>query len=241
MLVQSVNNANSTQFGNNKAKHKESNSGVIAASGLLTGATMAGGTYLFFPSSIDAAHTLGLKSDKFEKLFKDVSPEVKTAIQSSKDSFDKLTENVEESLKAHGFSENEVDTQEFLTKILGDETVTKDNLKEKIDELSKSVEAKVKAKDAASQITPEEMRLGLFQRVQNAINGAKDGKLSKENIKAFLTKENEIDILAKTKSELEKLGEKLPKIKSLKKAAIFGVISAVVASIITAVTMPKEN
>lgn len=238
MLVQSVNNANSVQFGNNKAKHKESNSGVIAASGLLTGATMAGGTYLFSPSSIDAAQTLGLKTDKFEKLFKDVSTEVKTSIKSSKESYDKLAENAEESFKAHGFSGNEVDSQEFLTRILGDETVTKDNLKAKIDELSKAVEAK--AKEATSP-TPEEMKLGLYQRVQNAINGAKDGKLSKENIKAFLTGENKISILAETKSELEKLGEKLPKIKSIKKAAIWGGVCAVVAGIITALTMPKDN
>ena len=231
---------NSVNFGENVQQQNEKHIAPYMAAGFISSFVP---TYFFFKNPIKADKVLGLDKDTFEKTFKKV-PEGKKGIVkaiseavncTNKDSIDEIVKTIigdAETISAEDFlHKNNFETKELLEKALKDSA---EETKKVTEDYNLAVEALNKSQPGAQENLNKVKsqfidKLRTFEELSNKkaiLDLAKEGKISKETIQKVASKSLKIEAEVMIKESLEELKEDVPRVKSWKKAGIYGLIGA---------------
>jgi len=262
MPVQTVNQTNTPQ--------QKSKKPVIIASSLLGGAATGAATYFLAPSKISADKILGLSDDKFEKIFEKV-PEKKEPyvdlIYEMKDGIENIDKYISADTAGIFKEEEELPVEKFFEAIHDGEgdLPTLESIKTETKKLdTEIVELETKYKDAKNMFKnatnetageAEQSMLNLYSSIlgkkskceygkglAEALDGAKNGIITADAFKIAVKPKMQEQAKGMLGEAMELLGDSLPKVKSLPKAAVFGAVATVVIGGLSALlTGPKKT
>lgn len=203
----------------NTTPQRKSNTGKAIGAGIIGGGAVGAATYFLLPNEITPQKLLTLDNDKFQKTFSKVPEDKKEIV-------DYLLE-----LKDYAKTGFENSSKEIDSIFVEGKEIQLNNFVEVV------TDGKAKSIKEFEELINSEEFIGEDRKL--LLNELK--KYEKSNT---ITKENALDIVKNMikgetensiKESLTELGDNLPKIKSGKKAAIFGAIAAVLTGIVTAI------